>query len=167
MFSVLEELGFEDSSCSVSRCIVPSKSTVWTEAKLDSYHTNKVFHMIKDILLFMEISLSTNNFVLLTMNGIYYYIDMRSDIDWKRYYLNYHTIANKIITQILACKPIISVFNSVLHNDQKYFNLESLFIQNIHWSIDSIIVACNSKDVIPVKAKLSDIVVMFRVYSSE
>lgn len=81
MFSVLEELNFKDSSCSVSRCIASAKSTVWTEAKLDPYHTNKVFHMIKGILLFVEISLSTNNFVLLIMNSVYYYIDMRSNTD--------------------------------------------------------------------------------------
>jgi len=167
MFSILEELDFKDSSCSVSRCIAPAKSTVWTEAKLDPYCTNKVFHMIKGILLFVEISLSTNNFVLLIMNSVYYYIDMRSDTDWKRYHLDYCTIVNKIITQILAYKIIISVFNSVLHNNQEYFNPESLFIQNIHWSIDSITVACNSKDVTLVRAKLSDIVAMLRAHSSE
>lgn len=122
IFRVLAEMGFLGGSCSVPGRLMPEMQAAWVGAEPDPHRAHPDFRLIAGELDFVNMPLAVDFSISLEgRNGRRFHPDLRPDTDWQTQYgLTYDTIAENIVSQVVARQPAVPVINLVSHNHYDY-----------------------------------------------
>lgn len=160
IFRVLDDLGFKGGSCSAPGRMLPEMRAIWTGAEPDPHRANAVFRQVKGDLDFVNMPQSMDYSQLLTGRiGRRMYADLRPDIDWPgQYGVQWSTIAQNLVAQLLERNPAVPVIGVITHNQYEYFDADEPAAQRLRLMLAEAVKACKAKGIEPVGRTLSDIV---------
>jgi len=160
IYRVLDDLGFRGGSCSAPGRMLPEMRAIWTGAEPDPHRANAVFRQVKGDLDFVNMPQSMDYSKLLTGRiGRRMYADLRPDIDWPgQYGVEWSTIAQNLVSQLIERNPAVPVMGVVTHNHYEYFDVNEPAAQRLRAMLTESVKACEAKGVKAVGRTLSDIV---------
>ena len=160
LYRVLDDLGFKGGSCSAPGRMLPEMRAIWTGAEPDPHRANAVFRQVKGDLDFVNMPQSMDFSKLLTGRiGRRMYADLRPDIDWPgQYGVEWSTIAQNIVAQLMERNPAVPVMGVVTHNHYEYFDANEPAAIRLREMLNETFKACRDKGIEPVPHTLADIV---------
>ncbi|MCB1464207.1 MAG: polysaccharide deacetylase family protein [Nitratireductor sp.] len=146
-FRALLDTGFRGGSISAPGRVYREIRSVWTGTEPDPHRTNPEFRMAVGQMPLGNMPLSADFSRLLDMgSGRYLHPDFRPDIDWMtRFGIDYKTISDNILAQVLERKPAIPVLNSISHNHYNYSDRADPQCQRYLVMLENMTAACDRR----------------------
>ena len=158
-FKVLSDLGFRGGSISAPERVYRATRSIWTGCEPDPHRPHASFRQLAGDLKFGNMPLSADFSRVLTLsNGRRMPPDFRPDTDWQgQFDISYRSIAENILSQVLARKPEVPVLNSISHNMYEFGRADDPYTQRLRQMLDEICEACEREGVKPVGATVGEI----------
>jgi len=151
-YRILTDLGFRGGAVSMPGRVFPDIHAIWAGAAPDPHRAHRFFRQLEGDLEFANMPSSVDFSTLLEKNGRWFHWDLRPDFD-----LDHHTVAARIVSQVLARDPAVPVVNMVTHNDHDFADASDPTCSGYHSVLSGIVDACTAAGLRAVGTTLEEV----------